>query len=69
MIHIHTSKGCTACNIAKVAMQMADIDFLEKDLSGTDISGGLPIIINTDNNKRFNGWPGSLDKLKEVMGL
>lgn len=69
MIHIHTKKGCTSCNIAKVAMQMADIEFEEKGLMGIDISGGLPIICNTKNGKVFNGWPGSINKLKEAMGL
>jgi len=67
MIHVHGKTNCTPCNIAKVALQMHDIEFEAKDLTGIDISGGLPIIINTKNNKRCNGWPGSIKKLMEIL--
>ena len=50
-------------------MYMSNIAFEEKGLSGIDISGGLPIIINTKNDKRYNGWPGSIIKLKEVLEI
>jgi len=67
MIEVYTTKKCTACSIAKVALQMSDIEFEEKKTG--PIEGGLPFFKNTLNNKTYNGWPSTITKLKEILEI
>ncbi len=67
MIEIYTTEKCTICNIAKVAMQMSDIEFVERKCSL--IKGGLPFFNNTINKKTYNGWPSTITKLKEILEI
>ena len=67
LIEIFTTDNCKACSIAKVALQLSDIDFIEKKCSL--VKGGLPYFKNTKNNKTYNGWPSSITKLKEILEI
>ena len=68
MLILHGIEKCVACNAAKRILTQSGIEFKEKGIGGLDLVGGLPILVNTDNGKRYNGWPGSVEKLKEVLG-
>jgi hypothetical protein len=68
MVIIYTTEKCHACNIAKKALEISGIAFEER-FSGYILSGGMPIIVNSENKREIHGWPGSINKLKGVLEL
>jgi arsenate reductase-like glutaredoxin family protein len=68
MIEVYTIRNCTSCSIAKVALQMSDIEFKEFKNGHID-SKGYPYFINTKNNRTYSGWPSTIKQLIKELRI
>ena len=68
MIEIYTRNKCQPCSTAKVAMQMQNITFTENP-KRLEAKVGFPYFVNSENNKTYEGWPGSIEILKKELEI